>query len=391
MREQVLKCCLFLLLLFMHQIAGAEDQTVEWSGFARLVAGQLNSEQSSYAGYDEHVSIRPNSLIGLQGEWQLDSQFSLIGQGVATADESRDSDIEWLYLKYHYNNNWQLKLGQLNTPFFLYSDVQDVGYAYHWIQLPVEVYTNFMFKKFRGGSIRYTSVGEQSTFDVEVYYGSMKDDIQIKDSVFDLDLDMLAGLVAKLSYSKFRFTASYHTGKYDIKIPQLNSLKSTLSLTGFNDLAANFSTTGKADYLQFGISYDDLNFFARSELTYTNPNSRTISDYNSYYVMAGYIVEPVSIYVSFAKRMSGKSSIVNTVPKGVNPVFDQLSYAVDSAVNSFSIDSKSLSVGARWDTDYNIAYKVEVKQIRGNDFEFSAPIALSDNATLLLGAIEWVF
>jgi hypothetical protein len=391
MREQVLKCCLFLLLLFMHRIAGADDQAIEWSGFGRLVAGQLNSEQSSYAGYDDDVSIRPNSLIGLQGEWQIDSQFSLIGQGVATASKSRGSDIEWLYLKYHYNNNWQVKLGQLNTPFFLYSDVQDVGYAYHWIQLPVEVYTDFMFKKFRGGSIRYTSVGEETTFDVEAYYGSMKDNIQIRDSVYDIDLDMLAGLVAKLSYSKLRFTASYHAGKYDIKIPQLITLKSTLSLIGFNDLAADFSTAGEAEYLQFGVSYDDLNFFARSELTYTKPSSRTISDYNSYYVMVGYIVEPVSIYASFAKRVSDTSSIINTVPKGINPVFDQLSYAVDSAANGFSIDSKSLSVGARWDTDYNIAYKVEVKQIRGNDFEFSAPIALSDNSTLVLGAIEWVF
>jgi hypothetical protein len=391
MRAKVVKCCLSLLLLFMHHIAGADDQAIEWSGFARVVVGQLNSEQSSYAGYDEDASIRPNSLIGLQGEWQLDSQFSLIGQGVATASNSRGSDIEWLYLKYHYNNNWQVKLGQLNTPFFLYSDVQDVGYAYHWIQLPVEVYTDFMFKKFRGGSIRYTSVGEETTFDVEAYYGSMKDNIQIKDAVYDIDLDMLAGLVAKLSYSKFRFTASYHTGKYDIKIPQLITLKSALSLIGFNDLAADFSTAGEAEYLQFGVSYDDLNFFARSELTFTKPSPRTISDYNSYYVMAGYIVEPVSIYASFAQRVSDTSSIINTVPKGINPVFDQLSYAVDSAANGFSIDSKSLSVGARWDTDYNIAYKVEIKQIKGNDFEFTSSIALSNKATLVLGAIEWVF
>ncbi|MDP5035255.1 MAG: porin [Alishewanella sp.] len=378
-------------LLLCPSLAQAQESGFEWSGFGRVVAGYLAEDGMVYSGYDDELSFKPNSLLGLQGEWQFDSKLSLVGQAVLTASDQRDSDIEWLYLNYRLNDHWQVKLGQLNTPFFSYSDVQDVGYAYHWVQLPIETYPEFLFKKFRGASIRFTPAFERIAFDLETYFGSMNDTASVKGSKVDIDLSKVYGVIAKLSYDKYRLSASYHKGEFSYDVLGLNEIQNVLTGIGFSDLASQFMSAGSGEYYQLGLSYDDLNFFARSEITYTTQSISTISDYLSYYLIAGYIFDPLSVYVSFAERVSDHYRIVNTVPKGFTPQLDELSIGVDAVLNSFSINNHTFSFGARFDTNSNVAFKVEVKKVKGNDFQFDSPLVTKGSAVLLLTSVEWVF
>ncbi|MCC5452394.1 porin [Rheinheimera sp. UJ51] len=385
------KSLLIAALLLCPSLAQAQESGFEWSGFGRVVAGYLAEDGMIYGGYDDELSLKPNSLLGLQGEWQFDSKLSLVGQAVLTASDQRDSDIEWLYLNYRLNDHWQVKFGQLNTPFFSYSDVQDVGYAYHWVQLPIEAYPEFLFKKYRGASIRFTPAFERVALDVETYYGSMNDTASVRGNQVDIDLSQIYGVIAKLSYDKYRLSASYHKGEFSYDVPRLNDVRNILTAVGFNTLANQFMSDGTGEYYQLGLSYDDLNVFARSEITYIAQSTNTIADYLSYYLIAGYVFDPVSVYLSFAERTSEEYSIINTVPKGVNPQLDELSIGVDALIDSFAINNRSLSIGARFDSNNNVAFKVEVKKIRGNDFQFDSPLVTKGSAVLLLTSVEWVF
>ncbi|MCF4008827.1 porin [Rheinheimera sp. UJ63] len=385
------KSLLIAALLLCPSLAQAQESGFEWSGFGRVVAGYLAEDGMIYGGYDDELSLKPNSLLGLQGEWQFDSKLSLVGQAVLTASDQRDSDIEWLYLNYRLNDHWQVKFGQLNTPFFSYSDVQDVGYAYHWVQLPIEAYPEFLFKKYRGASIRFTPAFERVALDVETYYGSMNDTASVRGNQVDIDLSQIYGVIAKLSYDKYRLSASYHKGEFSYDVPRLNEVRTILTAVGFNTLANQFMSDGTGEYYQLGLSYDDLNVFARSEITYIAQTTNTIADYLSYYLIAGYVFDPVSVYVSFAERTSEEYSIINTVPKGVTPQLDELSIGVDALIDSFAINNRSLSIGARFDSNNNVAFKVEVKKIRGNDFQFDSPLVTKGSAVLLLTSVEWVF
>jgi hypothetical protein len=120
-------------------------QQPEFSGFSRLVTGATIGDDAKYGEHHDDFTFKADSLIGLQLDIELFSNLSATAQLLGTLDEHKDSGLEWLYLNYTPTTSTSIKLGQLRTSFFTYSDVLDVGYAYHWIKPPEEVYAFFSF------------------------------------------------------------------------------------------------------------------------------------------------------------------------------------------------------------------------------------------------------
>ncbi len=89
---------------------------------------------------DRGWTARPGSRVGLQGRLATEDQkYSLTAQVVARG-ATESVRIEWLYGTVELDSRFTLQVGRKRLPLFLFSDVQDVGYALPWIHLPPQMY-----------------------------------------------------------------------------------------------------------------------------------------------------------------------------------------------------------------------------------------------------------
>ena len=166
-----------------------------------MVAGYLDTDQAYFEGYENKVSFSEKSLLGLQADYALTGTVSVSGQVLLHSDESRGSGLEWLYLSYEPNANWQFKAGRLRTPYLQYSDVFDVGYAYPWISPPRQLYGSYLFfPRYEGGNARYQFNIDDVYFGLEGYYGSFSDDLEASGESFHLEVKEMYGGIAEISY-----------------------------------------------------------------------------------------------------------------------------------------------------------------------------------------------
>ena len=127
---------LFCIILMLSPIVSlAEMEPISGfkvSGFGRIVGGYLDTSDAAYLDYSDEIQFDSQSLAAIQADWQATDKFSVTTQLLAHSNSDTKSGIEWLYLTYQLNDNWQIRAGKQRTPFFHYSDVRNVGFAYHF-------------------------------------------------------------------------------------------------------------------------------------------------------------------------------------------------------------------------------------------------------------------
>ncbi|MEF3019424.1 hypothetical protein V3478_33245, partial [Pseudomonas aeruginosa] len=77
---------------------------------------------------------------GVQGEWQLDPQWSAVAQITARTLQDQHVKLEWAYVTYAPTPEWKLQVGRKRIPLYYYSDFQDVGFAYNTVRPSPDVY-----------------------------------------------------------------------------------------------------------------------------------------------------------------------------------------------------------------------------------------------------------
>ncbi|QSX32122.1 hypothetical protein JYB87_10015 [Shewanella avicenniae] len=387
---------------YLTQSAMAEDSAwnnLTFSGFGRFVVGNLGTDKAEFKGYDDGVTFKPASLLGLQANYQFSDKLSVTAQGVLTASETRDSDLEWLYLTWTPADNLTIRAGRQRGPFFLYSDSIDVGYSYPWINLPFQIYNGYIFPTYDGIDVTWGYSTDTIDYTLQGYAGSYGGGgIYIFGGTTDYELKKMGGLIAKARYENVEFRVSRYRGYPDLKIPQLSQLQQMLQSAGLTRTADALKTKGWGDITQLGFSYDDLNYFfraewmqAQSEIQYMVPWALT-----GYYVGGGVYWGDFTFHLTYAASQMHYSNFEQEIVPGISPELDQVYYAIESIMaQRYKDNAKSWTVGARWDVADNVALKTEVTFLNGNPGEnafYDNPQPDFDrNSTLFLFAIDWVF
>ncbi len=124
--------------MFTSFISHAE---VTFQGFASFVGGMtLDNDDDSYLGYENQLEYDKNSLYALQASSPMGEGLTVTGQLIARGTENYKPEFEWLYVSYNLTPTLNVKMGRIRTPFYMFSEYLEVGYTYHWIRPPVEVY-----------------------------------------------------------------------------------------------------------------------------------------------------------------------------------------------------------------------------------------------------------
>lgn len=390
-----------VITLFGHAVVAEEiSDNLELSGFARGVVGYLDHNSRTFEGYTDEFSIVEQSLIAIQPTYSFNDQFSVTSQLIAHASDDRDSGIEWLYLSYQPTSAWHLRAGKLRTPFFIYSDSIDVGYTYHWVTAPVQIYNNYLFSTFNGASASYNHAGSDLGLNVEIYSGGFEGDLYLAGTRVDLKTKVsnLAGIVATINSNNLSLRLSYHTGQNETDIPFVDELKSALYQNNFTKSAQSLESTGNVYALQASLSYDRFSSFYKAEWVQTVTGFEIAPKVTGAYVMAGYIWKNWTVHATYS--ISEYSDIeptteLPTSPTGNAPL-DQLSATYYQAFNAIPTGSlNSYTLGARWDFRLDMALKADISRFH----EYRNPSGLysipnpqtKEDAYLYQVAWEWIF
>jgi hypothetical protein len=379
-----------------------EDSRIEFSGFSRLVAGYLDEEHASFEGYEDSIGFGERSLLAVQIDAHLNERFSLTTQLLAHSSDSRDSGVEWLYLSYKPTKSTLIKAGKLRTPFFAYSDILDVGYAYPWVSPQQQVYASYVFDSFEGASINYQFPTPYFVLEFEAYHGSFKDKVAVgedfeDDTEIDAEIENFTGLAILARSDKLTVRASVYDVDSIITYPVVIQFAEILDSLGYARSAQSLSGTGQAKISQIGLFYDDFDYFFKSEIIRFQSKLLPVPNVLSYYVSGGYISYPFTYHATFASNQSSYPDPVVEIPLGLDPQIDFLRGEYISVFNNLPVDSlESLTLGVRWDFAPNMALKFDVMHLRGEEgersfFSINDSNQFDSSANLYEIAWEWVF
>lgn len=385
-----------LLSLCINDTLAAE-QNFEFSGFGRVVGGAITDKNLSFKGYDDSLSFKQQSLVGIRADYSLTDNISFVGQAIGYSANNSDSGIQWLYLNYQATNNWSFKLGRQRIPFFTYSDVVDVGFAYPWISPPTQVYTNYVFSDFDGLSSRYDFVNKSISGAVTAYYGVFEGDIFVSNQKRPTDVKYIAGIATELSWQGFDFSAAYHQGSAKVKNSELEPLVSTLRQLGFVDSALSLQIDGVATFAKLGLAYETFDYYFRTELTQIDSKVHFVPKVNAAYLSVGYHFSDVLLHATYATSSAKYNEFPNEIPIGLNPQLDGLAFGYQQVVNFLPVDAlDSVTIGTRYDYSTNIALKLELSFLNAKEgdrgfFDEIPNDSGVRHSTLYQVAVEWVF
>lgn len=201
-------------LQLVNELAGK----VEVSGFVSIRGGQIDAENVTYLNtIDDKWTFSEESVAGLQVNTRVSDKVSVSLQ-LKAGSQLDGVEMEWGYLEYTFAPDLKLRAGRLRVPGFMLSEYLDVGYAYPWVSVPIEVYGWLPFSRYEGLDLRYwTSVGD---VDIRLtpYLGTTADQALNLGNIHYTDQTAeFAGLDVQLTYDILTMRAGYSKYKFRLK------------------------------------------------------------------------------------------------------------------------------------------------------------------------------
>lgn len=386
--------------LTLPDALASEESSLEFSGFARVIAGYLDTDQAYFEGYEDELTFTEKSLVGFQADYAVTDEISLSGQLLLHTDSEHQSGLEWLYLSYDPNPDWQLKLGRLRTPYLKYSDVFDVGYAYPWISAPRQLYGSYLFfPRYEGANLRYRFNLSEVYIDVEAYYGQFSDEIDANGAKFNIDANDMYGGIVEVNYQGWQLRgASFLVDKIKASAEGIETLSAALAQAGFTDMANFFTINGSTEAYILGLTYDSLDWVMSAEYVDVSTSLTILAGIENYYFTVGRYFDEYQLLVTYARSNQVLTYFENTIPVGVNPQLDLLYNGIEEVVAQFPTDElNSVTFTGRWDYRPNMAFKAEVSFLNGypgksSMFELKEDSESFDRKAILYQfGVEWVF
>lgn len=316
---------------------------INWNGFMSIGAGTTLDSDTTYVvepttggTYDDEVRFAPESVVGLQAQTVISDDLRATVQMVAKGGADFDTVVDWAYVSYDFNDSLTLNAGRFRLPLYYYSDFLDVGYAYHWIRPPVELYSA-PTSQLEGVNLYHTMFVGDVEVATQAWYGGIEETQQLDgiDSTFDSTNNM--GVNTLLTWEWFKLRLLYNTtdmaSAVSGEIPGLGAFSSE------SDMETTFTAAG------FFVDYE--NFIWRSEITQSDTTSATaanefgpasVMEYKdtAWYMSAGYRIGDFTPHITRAE--------------------------IDPEAGSYSVPTETNTVGVAWAFHPSATFKLEYLQ-----------------------------
>ena len=409
-----ISCSLVPLLFFGGSVLAAD---VRIDGFASFIGGAvLDDDEGGLMGYsEEDFTFKSDSLYALQIRGDLGDGLSATAQVVGRGSEDFEAGFEWAFVSYEINDEWRISAGKTRVPLYMYSDFLDVGYAYHWISPPQAVY-DMPFSTLEGVNVEYlTDIGDW-TSRLTLVAGATDDPLNIGGELSTLTLRNAVGASWSMNYDWLTIRGILLTAKTSLENASITGLSSALesmdeafaageavlaALVGGDALytvllgeRSDFDLSDHAadvlweddrgNYAGLAVSVDLEQFIFVAEYTRVEVADAFLADLTSYYLSAGWRTgdwtthltysvdddnekdteEEVAALIPIHARLQdagdpGANASIDAGVASLNAGRDELIAGVRSAVTSQEWDTKTWTLGTRWNFHPSAAFKAE--------------------------------
>jgi len=154
----------------------APGEALRINGFVTITAGRIidGALDGAYAGpdvidgngcpcytadwanagvYRRSWSLKPESRAGVQFGYTVSPTINL-GAQIVTRGSDAKPNLQWAYAGVQLGEHVEMQVGRKRIPLYYYSDFQDIGLAYPWVNAPPELY-GWEATNYNGASLRY--------------------------------------------------------------------------------------------------------------------------------------------------------------------------------------------------------------------------------------------
>lgn len=297
---------------------------------------QVEPTTGSY--YEDTWRFAPESLVGLQAQAVITDKLRATVQLVAKGGDEYDANVDWAFMSYDLTNDLTLNAGRFRLPLYYYSDFLDVGYAYHWIRPPVEMYDAFT-AGLEGVNLYHNTFLGNWQLETQAWYGG----IQAESDMMSFDVQGNAGVAITGTWNWLKLRALYNVTEIGLE-------------------SDYFDMDVDVKFMALGLMVDHNNFFWRNEATLAN-NRTHFPETND--APAGTLK---------TETLKGYSTVGYTFGNWT-PHFTQ-SYTREDA-NGHQPDATTSTVGVAWNFHRSAMFKLEYMKTRVGDSEVFNPVDFS--------------
>lgn len=409
------KTMLLLLVTFASALlcppCGA-DTDIRLSGFGSIGAGRVLTQGGTFYDYDTDWSFNTDSIIGGQIDAVNTNGISFTAQAVARGIDEEDAEarydpsLELMFLAYQLADDIRIRGGLLRTPFYIYSESIDVGFAYPWVRPPSDVYTSISqaVSNMKGVDVSFFRSWGEALLEWRLAYGYHETRIETPAFEYDLELKPLIGSALVLNWNQMRFHYSLYRASSTFSDPNLSFVENyyrSLALTEpfFRVLAENVSSRNTPQYyhvLGFMGEYDTWTL--TTEVDYGEaPNkqlsvgiagayislSKQIGKFHPYLLLS-YFETNASDYLY--RDLEESKSIIEP---GEDLLLDLIRDGTRIAYDSVDYHNTRKAIGLRYEVNEKIDFKSELEYYSLENYRY--PDNHPDNQKMLSFVIDWVF
>lgn len=363
MKKFTLKPTRLALMVFALGVMPVQASDLKFSGFLSVGGGMVDDDDSfDYMGYSEEDLNFNNNILGLQVSGTVAEKLTATAQFIARSDGDYDVASEWAYLTYQATDSTKIRAGRLRTPFYMYSDFLDVGYAYSWISPPREVYY-IPFNNIDGVDI-YTT-GTLGSFDtsIQAYFGSLEGELDFNGVPTQAKTQNQMGVAATLGKDWWTLRAAYHRSELTVDTgSQIAQLATILRASNFATNADNLLVEeDTATFAELGVNIDTGTFVAAAEYVEFEAEDTFLSKNIRQYLMLGVRHGDWLFHITGSQSKDEASHPETGIP--LAPSTAVLIGTLQGIAASQVVDREVLTLGTRWDFTSSAALKFQFDSV----------------------------
>jgi len=371
------------------------------------------------AHHDERVRTDVDSRLGLQASWRPDPRLEFVGQLVfkpRAHEAASDESLAWAFAAWHPTPEWEIRVGRTSPDLFLLADVRNVGFAYPWMRPSVDFYGWMPASTLDGADVSHQwQLGDGRlraklfAGRTSVTLGSTHDDGDTHGNVRPLMGGTLAfdsnGITIKATVAEAK-TRARDPAAVTQAWTGLDAL-ANLPIPVVAPQAAALRDSFPRDvfvtrYAALGASWDASPWQLQAEVSRIAGNFYTSQSWYGY-ASAARRVDDVTLFTMVGRAHSSHAPLPQpewaaTLTPLVGPAMaagaQALGQGIASDYNLAREDQRTVSVGARWDVNAQIALKFQVDAVRSAAFGggmWAYDTTAAHRATVISTGMDFVF
>lgn len=378
--RSALGCCFQAIALAAALVAGstaragdgAEESRFTLNGFG--TAG-LTRSSSPEAGFVRELSQphgsmgkwtgKVDSLLGVQGNWRANDEWTLVGQVVSRyhLGSSYNPELMWGFARFDPNGYTSFRLGRLGTDFYLFADSRQVGYSYLTVRPSADYFGVLPFAHIDGGDAQLTLPLGSSLLRGRVHLGWLRETLPLADRRWELRGSRMMGGSLSLQQGPWTVRLSSSQLKFGHNLP-IDDVTGNLRLVGATAAADALDVAGsRSRFDSLGTVYEEGPVQAQLMLSNAHHTSQSFQNWRAGYALAGYRMGSLTPFVGYSWIRSSSRNLATGLPN-VFPL-SLINAATAAVLADGHSDQRTASLGLRWDCRDNMDLKLQYDAIRG--------------------------